>query len=256
MTEEILPSCAPRRFTAGLRPKKARGWDSGAPVDGASRMNRTFTSVLAGVFLAAAMSSPAYADLADDQASLCADGRGQIKVDACTWVIQSDHKYYNDLFLEINRGVWYLDRGQAYDDLGEEALAIENFNAALVLMKDEESVLQVDVFDSRCWARAKWGQQLDAALADCNKVLKLVPFKANTLDSRGFVYYRMGNYAAAITDYSAALAGNPRMSSSFYMRGLAKLKTGDAAGGNADIEAAKKLYPKTAEEYARYGVTP
>ena len=40
------------------------------------------------------------------------------------------------------------------------------------------------------------------------------------------------------------------------MRGLAKLKSGDRAGGNADIAAAAALDPKIAAIYAGYGVKP
>jgi hypothetical protein len=46
------------------------------------------------------------------------------------------------------------------------------------------------------------------------------------------------------------------MPSSLYVRGLSKLKTGDTAGGEADISAAKVLYKDIAEMYARYGVKP
>jgi hypothetical protein len=35
---------------------------------------------------------------------------------------------------------------------------------------------------------------------------------------------------------------------------LAKLKKGDAAGGNADIAAAKAINPDVDKDFARYGV--
>jgi len=40
------------------------------------------------------------------------------------------------------------------------------------------------------------------------------------------------------------------------VRGLAKLKTNDASGGNADIAAAKALDPTIADTYTAYGVGP
>ena len=40
------------------------------------------------------------------------------------------------------------------------------------------------------------------------------------------------------------------------MRGIAKLKLSDAAGGNADIAAAKAILPDVAEKFADYGVNP
>jgi hypothetical protein len=52
------------------------------------------------------------------------------------------------------------------------------------------------------------------------------------------------------------LAQRPKFARSLYLRGLSRLKTRDAAGGDADIAAAKAIDPKIADEYARYGVTP
>jgi hypothetical protein len=60
----------------------------------------------------------------------------------------------------------------------------------------------------------------------------------------------------AIADYTAAIAINPKLASSYFVRGLAKRRDGDAAGGDADIAAAKAIDPKIAETYAGYGVTP
>ena len=44
------------------------------------------------------------------------------------------------------------------------------------------------------------------------------------------------------------------LAGSLYGRGIAKLKKGDATGGNADIAAAKAIRPEIADEFARYGV--
>jgi len=40
-----------------------------------------------------------------------------------------------------------------------------------------------------------------------------------------------------------------------YGRGVAKLKSGDADGGNADMAAAKAMQPDIVSAYIRYGVT-
>jgi hypothetical protein len=53
----------------------------------------------------------------------------------------------------------------------------------------------------------------------------------------------------------AALSESFRLESrALYGRGVAKLKLGDADGGNADIAAAKAIQSDIAEEFARYGV--
>jgi tetratricopeptide (TPR) repeat protein len=64
----------------------------------------------------------------------------------------------------------------------------------------------------------------------------------------------MGRFDAAIEDYSSALRIEPKMASALYGRGLARIKKGDAAGGNADLVAAKNLETKIAEDFSNYGV--
>jgi tetratricopeptide (TPR) repeat protein len=109
--------------------------------------------------------------------------------------------------------------------------------------------------NSRCWARALGGQELDKALADCNTALKLHPNTADFLDSRGLVYLRQGNYDKAIADYDAALRLAPKTAWSLYGRGLAKSRKGMSAEGQADIAAATALQPKIAERAASFGIT-
>jgi hypothetical protein len=58
----------------------------------------------------------------------------------------------------------------------------------------------------------------------------------------------------AIADYDVARKINPRHASSLYGRGIAKLRIGNATGGNGDIAAAKSIHPEIADEFASYGV--
>jgi tetratricopeptide (TPR) repeat protein len=67
-------------------------------------------------------------------------------------------------------------------------------------------------------------------------------------------YIKMGQWDSAIDDYNEALQFNPKLASSLYGRGLAKLKKGDTTGGDADIAAAKAIEANIAADFARYGV--
>ena len=134
---------------------------------------------------------------------------------------------------------------------GEFDLAVADEDAAVGIANRSASAL-----NGRCWMRAIAGRQLDVALADCNAAVGLAPGDQNIWDSRGFVRFRMADYAGAIADMNAALAIDPKMASSLYVRGLAKSKTGDAAGGDADVAAAKALDPNVADTYAGYAVAP
>jgi hypothetical protein len=64
----------------------------------------------------------------------------------------------------------------------------------------------------------------------------------------------MGQADEAIGDFSSALRFDPKLASALYGRGLARLKNGDKAGGDADISAAKTIRAGIDDDFARYGV--
>lgn len=81
-------------------------------------------------------------------------------------------------------------------------------------------------------------------MLDCNKALECLPKSSNVLDSRGFVYLRLGRYEEAIADYNAAVAiSNNPPPASLYGRGLAEQKSGQKLSGEADIQAAESMQP-------------
>ena len=86
--------------------------------------------------------------------------------------------------------------------------------------------------------------QLQAALADCNESIRLGSNSSNSLDSSGFVYLRLGRWDEAMTDSDAALRPDPRNAWAFFERGIANLRNGDRAGGDADISASRAIDPK------------
>jgi hypothetical protein len=47
---------------------------------------------------------------------------------------------------------------------------------------------------------------------------------------------------------------NPKHASALYGRGKAKVRNGDTAGGNADIEAAKAINRDIVREFEDYGI--
>lgn len=126
--------------------------------------------------------------------------------------------------------------------------------------------------NARCWQRAVANRDLHDALQDCNHALTLqpradadigshimqdlAPQDPATLDSRALVYLRLGSLRAAVRDYDSALDTNPDMANSLYGRGLAELRLGDKARGQADLAAAEKLDASVAARFARMGLTP
>ncbi|HEV2363986.1 MAG TPA: aspartyl protease family protein [Caulobacteraceae bacterium] len=108
--------------------------------------------------------------------------------------------------------------------------------------------------NARCRAQALLGTELQGALADCNRALRLLPKSPGFLDSRGLVRLRLGQNDAAIADYDAALAKAPKIAWSLYGRGLAEEAKGEADKAKADLAAAKAADPTIAEKAAKWGI--
>jgi tetratricopeptide (TPR) repeat protein len=157
--------------------------------------------------------------------------------------------YSNAIALRKNYADAYAARADAYAELGDHQHASSDYAQAA-------SANSGDAYDlnRRCWARVVRGHPLDLALADCSEALKRNPNVIEALDSRCFVNYRMGNYAAGISDCTAVLAWRAREASSLFIRGLAKLRSGDVAGGKTDIDAAVDADYRIQEKYAAFDV--
>ncbi|MCI0466704.1 MAG: caspase family protein [Beijerinckiaceae bacterium] len=140
----------------------------------------------------------------------------------------------------------FYRRGQLYAKRGDFSDAVKDFDEALRLHPNDAEAL-----NNRCWARAMVGDSM-TALKDCNEALRLRPAYADALDSRGFVKLKIGEPSSAIVDYDAALHIK-KQPSSLYGRGVAKKQTGDTAGGDSDIAAAKAIDPAIAAEFDRSG---
>lgn len=110
------------------------------------------------------------------------------------------------------------------------------------------------LLNSRCFARALWGRELDRARADCDAALRYGGRSSAVLDSRGLVNLRAGRLKEAVADYDAALKLQPRLAWSLYGRGWAKRAMGDAAGGAADMRAGVALDPELPKLVERAGL--
>jgi tetratricopeptide (TPR) repeat protein len=175
-------------------------------------------------------------------------------------------------------------RGEVYDDMGDHDRAVGIYKNALQLAAttpseiafraeahenlkdyaaaaaDYDNAVSIAPRDARvqgtsCWFRATHHLQVDVALQRCNEAVELSG-RPEAFNARALVFYEINAYASAIADADSALDLDPKKAGSLYVRGLAKLKTGDAPGGTADIAAAKAIDPKIADTYAGYGVTP
>jgi len=117
-----------------------------------------------------------------------------------------------------------------------------------------------DALNSRCWIRALANAGLALALKDCNAALKRASkssaFYARVADSRGLVFFRMGDYDKSIADYDSSLKINPKNAWSLYGRGIDKLRKQKTSEGDADVAQATAVWPEVAEEFKRRGIVP
>jgi tetratricopeptide (TPR) repeat protein len=109
---------------------------------------------------------------------------------------------------------------------------------------------------ARCKARAMLGEDLSAALKDCNAAISRSGKLQNPdfLDNVALVRFRLGDFDKSIFNYDAALKIRPKNAWTLYGRGLAKLKKNNRSEGEADIAEAVKIAPGVANAYKRMGL--
>ena len=173
----------------------------------------------------------------------CQGGEGiwpEMRISGCNEVIKSGKATGSDL-----AKAYYL-RGNAYLARSEYMKAIDDYDRALEIQKDEANALS-----ERCWALAVLGIELDSALSDCNEALRLKAGDSETLGARGFTYMRLGLYRTAVLDYDAALKVKADNALHLYARGMAKIRAGEQEAGEADLAAARAADPKAEAAFER-----
>lgn len=134
---------------------------------------------------------------------------------------------------------------------GRHDEAMEAIDAAIGQRPSLASLL-----NSRCWFNALRDQNLDSALADCNKAIELASDPAGYLDSRAMVHFRAGRFKEALADLDGALAMDPEIPSSRFMRGVVLARLGDKPGSTRELTIARKLYQDIDGYLGQFGVKP
>lgn len=176
----------------------------------------------------------------------------------------------------------YKNRGNAYDDKGDHASAIEDYARALVinprdadafnargtnftaLGQYDRALLDFDQaihfnpaspipFGNRCFAKAVRGH-IDDALADCTEALRLKHNDPGALAARAFVHLKARRADAAIVDYNAHLRLRPEDPWSLFGRGLARHLRHDQTGGDSDLAAGRALKADIDDDMAKLGL--
>ena len=108
----------------------------------------------------------------------------------------------------------------------------------------------------RCWTRALANRELDTALADCNRALRMTDRAPMVLEGRGLVHIRRADFAEAIRDYDEALQKEAKDDWSLYGRSIAESHIGAAAAAKTDRAVLAAVDPDFPTQAERYGVEP
>ena len=150
------------------------------------------------------------------------------------------------IYLAAKEKILYVSEGSPPSKPLEEMAWLDEALAA--------SPTNPGLLNSRCFRRALAKVNLDGALADCELSFKAQPDSSHIIDSKGFVLYQLGRYQDSLDAYNQALRISSQQAPSLYMRGHAKQKLGDTAGGAADIAAAKAIDAKVAAGFKAAGI--
>ena len=124
----------------------------------------------------------------------------------------------------------YYNRGNAYFNMMEYDKAINDYNKAIKFPVNKGKYVMNNGSDD------EWLEGLN--LKD-----------ANAYNNRGNANYKIGDYDAAIWDYSKAINLNPSGIKAYINRGNVRCKIGDYGAAIWDYGAAINLNPKNAEAY-------
>jgi tetratricopeptide (TPR) repeat protein len=173
------------------------------------------------------------------------------------------------------------DRAVAYARLGQNKLAIEDFNRAVQLFAEypaaynnrgnllviigqyAEAIKDFDraillapryaaAYSNRANARVKLGQQGDA-IRDFTKAIELMPASAPPLSGRGLALLASGKPHAAIRDFSRAVNADARFASAYRNRAEARFGVGQYDDSIEDLSRAIAFDSNNPEIYVVRG---
>lgn len=160
---------------------------------------------------------------------------------------------------------FYL-RGQANFLLGNYQLAAEDFDRTARIAQrmasqgsmraaggSPSAYVNPRVLASRCEARAAAMIELGIAETACRAATRNSP---GQVFSRGFLRFKQGRYEEAWADFNAAHEDDDTDGFSLYGRGVAAIRLGRQAEGEADIARAREIEAGDLDGYVRAGLVP
>lgn len=144
-----------------------------------------------------------------------------------------------------------FDMGNLFADFGQVPDALRQYELWIKTHPVDESAAQV--FNARCWLRARLQVDLPLALQDCREAIRRDAEASATHDSLGWTYLRLGDSAKAKAAFDRALQLEAAHAISLYGRAVALLRLNDAVGAGRDLAQARALNAGIDEELRSHG---
>jgi len=147
--------------------------------------------------------------------------------------------------LKVTKGnyLMHINRGAAYDDLGQYNLAIEDYNEAMRLKPD-----YAEAYYNRGCVYAKLGQY-QRTIENCNQSIRLKPDYVDAYFNRGSAYAELGQYKNAIDDFDKTVILQPDYLPAYLNRGYAYAKLGQYQRALENYNEAIRLQPDYVPAY-------
>jgi tetratricopeptide (TPR) repeat protein len=97
------------------------------------------------------------------------------------------------------------------------------------------------VLHARCRLRTRLGVQLELALDDCQRAVRLAHSDARFHDGLGWTQLRLNDASRAVKAFDKAIELQPSAAASLYCRALALRQQGEADAAARDLAAARQL---------------
>lgn len=139
------------------------------------------------------------------------------------------------IHLDPNMDTAYMNRGSAYDEIGNVEQALADYDKALSLNPNLGPV-----YFNRGLTRMRMANY-DDALADLNTSIKLRPTHARSYIIRGYCYLSMDNGSQALADFEKALVLEPNERMAMEGKAKALELVGKTAEGKSEMERAESM---------------
>jgi tetratricopeptide (TPR) repeat protein len=157
----------------------------------------------------------------------------------------------------------YYSRAITHFRLGDYAAAISDYDRTAQLgrrmatrgsMRTGAPTAEVNpaINAGRCIARAAAGVELDVAQAACRDATR----RSGNTFARGFLNFMQSDYQQAWSDFAAAVDDDETDGHALYGRGVAAVRLGRQAEGEADIARAREIEGEDLVYYANAGLRP